>query len=116
MADEILKAVSKVHDERGELQLSTSEKESDRVRKALQNAAESDAESMRQLRLAITSFTVALRDIGTTPEHVLIALKTVINNRSLVADPPHLSDWSTQSLREKVSMWCIEEFFRIDTD
>jgi hypothetical protein len=58
---------------------------------------------------------VALRDIGTTPERVLIALKTVINNRSFIAIAPHASDWSGDDLREKVSTWCIEAFFRKDT-
>lgn len=104
------------HDRR-EVQLAIPDEElGDRVRKAIQDAAERDAESMKRLRLAIASFTVALRDIGTTPEHVLIALKTVINNRSLVAVAPHDSDWSGESLREKISTWCIEEFFKEAAD
>ena len=64
------------------------------------------------LRLAVGRFTVALRDIGTTPERALIALKTVINNRSFVSIAPHISDWSGDELRQRVSTWCIEAFFR----
>ena len=84
----------------------------ERLRQAVIEAADRDADSMRQLRVAVSSFTSSLRDMGTTPEHVLIALKTVINNRSFVAIAPHVSDWSGESLRENISRWCIEEFFR----
>lgn len=85
----------------------------DRVRRAVEDAATRDAYSMNELRLAVSSFTVALRDTGTTPEHVLIALKTVVNNRTLVA--AHSSDWNGDELREKISTWCIQEFFRKET-
>lgn len=87
----------------------------ERLRRAVEEAATRDADSMKELRLAVRGFTVALRDIGTTPEHVLIALKTVINNRTLVAIAPHASDWNGETLREKISTWCIEEFFREKT-
>lgn len=87
----------------------------ERLRKAVDDAAGRDANSMRSLRLAIRSFTLALREIGTSPEHVLIALKTVINNRTLVAIAPYASDWNGDELREKISTWCIEEFFRDKT-
>ncbi|MDQ6689149.1 MAG: hypothetical protein M3Z18_01430 [Gemmatimonadota bacterium] len=87
----------------------------ERVRAAVADAAVRDAASMTRLRGAVTSFTVALRDIGTTPERVLIALKTVISNRSFVAITPHASDWNGDALRERVSTWCIEAFFRKDT-
>jgi hypothetical protein len=40
------------------------------------------ADSMETLRVAVCGFTAALRDAGTTPEGVLISLKTLINNRS----------------------------------
>jgi hypothetical protein len=36
---------------------------------------------MEALRAEIPLFTVALRDAGTTPEHALAVLKTIINNR-----------------------------------
>ncbi|HVS59339.1 MAG TPA: hypothetical protein VHE82_01460 [Gemmatimonadaceae bacterium] len=98
------------------LQLAIPEAElCERVRRAVEDAAARDAGSMKELRLAVRSFTVALRDIGTTPERVLIALKTVINNRTLVAIAPHASDWNGDELREKISTWCIEEFFRKKT-
>ena len=97
--------------------MTISEKElGERVRKAVKEAAERDAESMKRLRIAISSFTIALRDIGTSPEQVLIALKTAINKRSFVAIAPHVSDWTGESLREKISTWCIEEFFNTRGD
>jgi len=86
----------------------------DRLRRAVEDAAARDAASMNQLRLAVESFTVALRDIGTTPERVLIALKTVINNRSFVEIVPHVSDWKGDDLRQRASTWCVEAFFSND--
>lgn len=97
------------------LQLAIPEAElCDRLRQAVEHAAGRDAAAMMELRLAVGSFTVALRDIGTTPERVLIALKTVINNRSFVAIAPHVSDWNGDDLRQRASTWCIEAFFRKD--
>ena len=97
------------------LQLAIPEAElCDRLRQAVEDAAGRDAASMKQLRLAVDSFTFALRDIGTTPERVLIALKTVINNRSFVSIAPHVSDLNGDSLRQHASTWCIEAFFRKD--
>ncbi|MDQ6770744.1 MAG: hypothetical protein M3Z54_12240 [Gemmatimonadota bacterium] len=87
----------------------------ERLRAAVADAVAKDAASMMRLRAAVVSFTVALRDIGTTPERVLIALKAVINNRSFVAIAPHVSDSNGDALRERVSTWCIEAFFRKDT-
>lgn len=78
---------------------------------AVEKAASKDAESMEALRLAVCSFTGKLRDAGTTPEHVLIVLKAVIHKRSVLVVAPHASDWTGQ-LREKISTWCIEEYFR----
>jgi hypothetical protein len=77
---------------------------------AVEKAASKDAESMEALRLAVCSFTGALRDAGTTPEGVLIILKTVIHKRGLLVIAPHASDWTGQ-LREKITTWCIEEYF-----
>lgn len=70
---------------------------------------------MKSLRLAVRGFTVSLREMGTSPEHVLIALKTVINNRALIPIAPHASDWNGDDLREKISTWCIQGFFREET-
>lgn len=84
---------------------------SDNLLRAVREAAGRDAESMRKLRIAVGRFTLALREMGTSPEHVLIALKSVVNNRSAAAIAPHTSDWSGDNLREKISTWCIKEFF-----
>jgi len=86
----------------------------DRLRQAVEDAAARDAASMKRLRLAVGSFTIALRDTGTTPERVLIALKTVINNRSFVSIAPHVSDWGGDDLRQRASTWCIEAYFGTD--
>ncbi len=105
--------VAELHQAALALQLAIPEAElCERVRRAVEDAAARDAGSMKELRLAVRSFTVALRDIGTSPEHVLIALKTVINNRTLLAIAPHASDWNGDELREKISTWCIKEYFR----
>ncbi|MDQ6770756.1 MAG: hypothetical protein M3Z54_12300 [Gemmatimonadota bacterium] len=67
---------------------------------------------MNALRVAVSSFTVALKTEGLTPEAVLILLKRVINNRSFLVIAPHVSDWTGDHLRETISTWCIKEFFR----
>ncbi len=87
----------------------------ERLRVAVEETASRDAESIEALRLAVHSFTVALRDAGTTPERVLIILKTAIHKRSLLSIAPHASDWKGDQLREKISTWCIEEYFREKT-
>jgi len=87
----------------------------ERLRKAVEHAATRDAVSMKALQAAVCEFTSALRDEGTTPEATLISLKTVINNRAL---PPFRRDSEadqTHEVRERISTWCIEEFFRIRT-
>ena len=67
---------------------------------------------MAALRAAVREFTVTLREQGTTPEHVLIALKNVIYNRSFPAIAVHPTEWASGTrLHEKISTWCIEEFF-----
>lgn len=88
---------------------------SDHLRSAVEEAATRNADSMKALHLAVREFTVALREEGIAPEQVLIALKTMVNNRSLIVIAPHLSDWRGDDLREKMSTWCIEEFFREKT-
>jgi hypothetical protein len=83
-----------------------------RLRSAVERAASRNAESMEALRAAVCGFTVALRDEGLTPEGVLVVLKTVVNNRSLLVIAPHVSDWNGDQLRERISTWCIKEYFR----
>ena len=84
----------------------------EKLRVAVEQAAERSAESMAALRVAVREFTVVLRDEGTTPEHVLISLKNVIYNRSFPAIAVHPTEWASGTrLHEKISTWCIEEFF-----
>ena len=84
----------------------------EKLRLAVEQAAERSAESMNALRAAVREFTLVLRDEGTTPEHVLIALKNVIYNRSFPAIAVHPTEWASGTrLHEKLSKWCIEEFF-----
>ncbi len=67
---------------------------------------------MDALREAVRDFTLVLKQDGTTPEHVLIALKNVIYNRSFPAIAVHPTEWASGTrLHEKISTWCIEEFF-----
>ena len=67
---------------------------------------------MSQLRDAVAHFTAALRDEGAKPEAVLIALKSVINSRAFPSTMYYTSDISVELLRQKISSWSIEEFFR----
>lgn len=84
----------------------------DSLRTAVAEAALRDAEPMEELSVAVSSFTIALKDEGLTPEAVLIVIKTVINNRSLLVIRPRLSDWTGEALRETISTWCIRDSFR----
>lgn len=82
---------------------------------AVQRAASNSHKSMEALRAAVEEFTVTLKKEGATPEAVLITLKAVINNRTFPfvdAREPHIS---TDPLREKISTWSIQEFFREQT-
>jgi hypothetical protein len=86
----------------------------DRLRKAVENAASTNADSMEALRLTVCEFTVALREEGTTPEGVLISLKALINSRALPALSTY-PDSNTYQLRELISTWSIKEFFKKET-
>lgn len=77
---------------------------------AVENAALRSAGSIGALRLAVTRFTVALRDEGAKPEAVLIAIKSVINFRTFAAIGS-VQDWKPDELRQKISSWSIEDFF-----
>ena len=104
--------VANLHRETVALQLAIPEADvSDRLLTAVKDAADRDADSIARLRTAVMRYTALLKERGTTPEQVLIALKTLINNRSLVAIEPHTSDWTGYTLREQMSTWCIEGFF-----
>ena len=67
---------------------------------------------MEALRLAVCSFTVALRDEGVTPEAVLISLKAAIRTETLM---PlwETSSWSGTSLHETITTWCIKDYFAV---
>ncbi|MEO8580627.1 MAG: hypothetical protein ABI469_10300 [Gemmatimonadales bacterium] len=76
---------------------------SNALRVAVDEAATRSAESMLALRIAVVAFTTDLRDTGMTPEAVLISLKKVVRQRT---------DFAGIMMREKISSWCIEEFFK----
>lgn len=79
---------------------------------AIEEAASRDAVAMDALRIAICEFTLALRDEGTTPEGVLITLKSVIDRKSLPNFVPHDSQRQHDKLRESMSTWCIQAYFQ----
>jgi hypothetical protein len=85
---------------------------SERLHKALELSASSNARAMESLRIAVCEFTVALRGEGASPEAILIAVKSLIGQKSL----PHLSysrlDLDAQRLRGDISKWCIESYFK----
>jgi len=84
---------------------------SDRLRAALERAAERSSESMEALRRAVCAFTVALRDEGITPEAVLISLKAAIHSETL-GPIHHTSTLTGPRLQETVTTWCIKDYFR----
>ena len=86
----------------------------DRLRKAVENAASTNGDSMEALRLTVCEFTAALREEGITPEGVLISLKASINIRALPALSAH-PNFNSYQLRELISTWSIKEFFKKET-
>jgi|SRR5688500_3580121 len=78
---------------------------------AIERAAEKSSASMEALRLAVCAFTVALRDEGSTPEAVLVSLKAAIHSETFVAHG-HSSTWNGPRLRETITTWCIQDYFR----
>lgn len=84
---------------------------SNRLRVAIERAAEKSSESMEALRLAVCAFTVALRDEGITPEAVLVSLKAAIHYETL-SSLRHSSTWKGPRLRETITTWCIQDYFR----
>ena len=80
---------------------------------ALEQAALDSSHSMEALRLAVCDFTAALRQQGTTPEAVLISLKSVVNQRvPRVVPEPFYHDRPNPAIHEKMTTWSIQEFFR----
>jgi len=85
---------------------------SDRLRHAVEEAASRSADSMAALERAVRDFTAAIRDEGTPPEYVLIRLKGLIHSQTFPPLGAHASDWNGETLRQNISTWCIQEYFK----
>jgi hypothetical protein len=83
-----------------------------RLHQAMEDAAARDAASMEALRLAVCEFTIVLREEGTTPEGTLILLKNAVNRKALPLLAPPGADRRDHPLRETISTWCIEAYFK----
>ena len=83
-----------------------------KLRQAVELAASRDADSMEKLRSAVCEYTALLRDRGTSPEGVLVSLKAVININALPPVAPDPADHARYKLRESISTWAIEEYFK----
>ncbi|MDQ6717504.1 MAG: hypothetical protein M3Z17_04030 [Gemmatimonadota bacterium] len=83
----------------------------ERLRNAVAVAANRDAESIAILRRTISEFTKAMRDAGEPPERVLVTLKSTIGIGTLPPLSRGHPDWAGFLLREKMSTWCIHEYF-----
>jgi hypothetical protein len=82
------------------------------LRRALVQAATRSAGSIKELRVALDQFTLTLRSSGTTPEAVLIKLKKVIEERSVPGLTIRPIDQLSPIIREQMSTWCIQEYYR----
>ncbi len=67
---------------------------------------------MAALERAVRDFTAAIRDEGTSPEYVLIRLKGLIHSQTFPPLGSHASDWNGEALRQNISTWCIQEYFK----
>jgi hypothetical protein len=85
-----------------------------RLRGEVERAAVQDAFAMNALQRAVRDFTLAHRDDGLTPERVLIALKKLVDERSLPAVALPYSRKTSEVLREAVSTWSIKAYFNAD--
>ena len=90
------------------------EETSHRLRGALELAASRDAIAMHALRMAVCEFTFAHRGEGLMPEHVLIALKHLVNSRAMPRIARDKSDENGDRLRESLSTWCIKAYFNTE--
>ena len=77
----------------------------------VERVATVSARSMNTLRAAVERFTAALRDDGASPEAVLIVLKKVVNSRAFIASGRG-DEIGGEELRQRISTWSIDEFFR----
>lgn len=85
-----------------------------RLRDEVERAASEDAVVMNALQRAVREFTLAHRDDGLAPERVLIALKKLVDERTLPAVALPYSRNRSDSLREAVSSWSIKAYFNSD--
>lgn len=83
----------------------------DRLRSAVETAASNDAASMDSLKATVCEYAALLRDMGSSPEGVLISLKAVMNLQGMPARTRDPADQGRYRLREQISTWCIEEYF-----
>ena len=83
-----------------------------RLHQAMEEAAARDSASMEALRLAVCEFTIVLREEGTTPEGALILLKNAVNRKALPLLAAPGTDRRDHPLRETISTWCIEAYFK----
>lgn len=86
------------------------------LRAAVVHAASRSAGSIKELRIALEQFTVTFRRSGTSPEAVLIRLKKVIDHKSLPALAMLPATELSPIIREQMSTWCIQDYFRKEPD
>lgn len=82
------------------------------LRIAVEEAATRRSGSIRDLRIAVHQFTMTLRVAGRTPEAVLVALRKVLDQRSAPGVDGHWVDKLSPIIREQMSTWCIEDYFK----
>lgn len=79
----------------------------------VERAATTSARSMNALRAAVERFTTALRHEGASAEEVLIVLKRIVNSRTFpLSGGSYDGEFGGEHLRQKISTWSIEEFFK----
>jgi len=83
-----------------------------RLLNAVEKAAVASAGSMDDLRRTVEEFTIVLKQQGASPEAVLIALKALIIHQTLPSDGHRMGQVSGDPVRQHISTWSIEEFFR----
>lgn len=87
-----------------------------RLLEAVEAAGAESAESMEVLRATVHDFSVNLRRQGATPEAMLISLKTLIRDQTFRGAASAGSYIYGDPMRQSISTWAIEEFFKDQTD
>ena len=80
---------------------------------AIARAASQDARSIKALNESVRRVTRELKQDGLTPEAVLIAVKTIIRSAGPLTSSADTLAWSNEQLRQRISTWCIKEYFRV---